>query len=272
MLMMSRLLLMLTRLRVTVGYSAALIAVATTLVVLGPRARHIVVVHMSTNLHNLVRGHFGTLLGSALVTENGPMYVWLPGLVCLLAVAELLWRSGRLALTFALGHVGATLIVAAGLAAAIRFGWTPMSVAWNTDVGISYGAVAVLGALTAAIPARWRPAWVGWWLAVGAVVVAANHDFTDIGHVVGLTLGMLVSTRFRTEARWTPARCALLAIGASFGYLVLVNSGLPVILAPLIGLAGAVTGHWATVAWRSRSRCTAGEVQATTMAGWLISR
>ena len=60
------------------------------------------------------------------------------------ALAELFWRSGRLILAFGLGHVGATLIVAVGLAAAIRFGWLPISVAHASDVGMSYGAVAVL--------------------------------------------------------------------------------------------------------------------------------
>ncbi|MBV8928192.1 MAG: hypothetical protein JO152_03595 [Mycobacteriaceae bacterium] len=249
--MMARLLFTLTRLRVTIGYTSVLLAVAATLLVLGPRAHDIVVSHMSTNLHNLLHGHFGTLLGSALVTENGPIYVWLPGLACLLALAELFWRSGRLVFTFAIGHVGATLIVAVGLIAAIRFGWTPVSVARATDVGISYGAVAVLGALTAAVPLRRRSAWIGWWLAVGLAVVAFDRDFTDLGHVVALTLGMLVSLRFSSVERWTPARCVLLGVGASFGYLMLVNTGLPVIVAPLFGVTGAVAGHWAA-RWRSR--------------------
>ena len=150
-----------------------------TLLVLGPRVRDLVIRHVSTNLHNLGHGHLGTLIGSAFVTENGPIWVWLPGLVCLLALAELLWRSGRVLITFVLGHVGATLIVAAGLATAINVGWLPLSVARATDVGISYGAVAVLGALSAAIPSRWRPAWIGWWLSVGLLVVCAGVDFTD---------------------------------------------------------------------------------------------
>jgi hypothetical protein len=250
MVMLLRMLSVLTRVRVTVGYAVALIAVATTLLILGPRVQDIVVGRLSTNLHNLTHWHIGTLLGSAFVTAGGPMYVWLPGLVCLLALAELLWHSGWLVLTFALGHIGSTLIVAAGLAGAIWLGWLPLSVARASDVGISYGAVAVLGALTAAIPGRWRPAWIGWWLAIGLLVVVAGHDFTDVGHIVALVLGMLVSTRFRGPARWTPLRCVLMVIGVSFGYLVLVNSGLPVVIAPAVGLAGAFTGHWVTTCWR----------------------
>jgi hypothetical protein len=251
MVMLLRMLSSLTMVRVTVGYAATLIAVATTLVVLGPRAQNTVVSYMSTNLHNLVRGHVGTLLGSAFVTENGPIYVWLPGLVCLLALAELLWHGRRLVLTLSLGHIGASLIVAAGLAAAIRFGWTSISVARATDVGISYGAVAVLGALTAAIPARWAPAWVGWWLAVGIVGVSCGGGFTSVGHIVALCLGLLLSVRFRSEVGWTPVRGVLLVIGVSFGYLVLVN-GLPVVTAPLAGLAAGFAAYAAAALWRGR--------------------
>ena len=109
-------------------------------------------------------------------------------------------------MAFGLEHVGTTLVVAVGLAAAIRFGWLPLSVAHASDVGISYGAVAVLGALTSAIPPRWRPRWVGWWLAVGLLAVIVGGDFTNVGHLVALIIGMSLSARFHAVARWTPAR------------------------------------------------------------------
>ncbi len=126
--------------------------------------------------------------------------MWLPGLMCLLALAELLWRSGRLVVAFAVGHIGATLLVAVGLTAAVELGWLSADVTRATDVGMSYGASAVLGSLSAAIPRRWRPAWTGWWLAVAVAVVAVGRDFTDAGHAVALVLGMLASTRFGRAA------------------------------------------------------------------------
>jgi hypothetical protein len=251
--MVSRIFSRLIPVRVTVGYAVLLVLVATTLLVLGPRVQNLVVSHMSTNLHNLARGHLGTLLGSAFVAASGPIYIWLPGLVCLLALAELFWRSGRMILAFALGHIGATLIVAVGMAAAIQFGWLPISVARASDVGMSYGAVAVLGALTAAIPSRWRPAWIGGWLATALVVVAVSaQDFTDAGHGVALVLGMLLSTRFRAAARWTPVRLVLLGVGGAFGYLVLVNTELSLLTAPVAGLAGVAIAQWVTRRWRTR--------------------
>jgi hypothetical protein len=252
--MLTRTLSTLLRLRVTVTYAATLVAVATALLVLGPRVQDHVISHMSTNLHNLGNGRLGTLIGSAFVANDGPIWVWLPGLVALLALAELLWRSGRVLVTITLGHVGATLIIAAGLATAIKIGWLPISLARSSDVGISYGAVAVLGALTAAIPLRWRPAWVGWWLPVGLLVVCTNSDFTDAGHVVALLLGMLVSIRFGTVARWTRSHVALLTVGVSFGYLVLVHSGPAVIAAPVVGVAGALAAHWLAGRFKARRR------------------
>jgi hypothetical protein len=249
--MLSRVLSGLSLVRVTVGYAATLMVVATTLLILGPRVEDAVVSHMSTNVHNLARGHFATLVGSVFVTSSGFIYVWLPGLICLLALAELFWRSRRLILAFGLGHVGATLIVAAGLAAAIRFGWLPISVAHASDVGISYGAVAVLGALTMVIPPRWRPGWIGWWLGVALLAFFAGDDFTNAGHLVALMIGMSLSVRFRVVARWTPLRCVLLAIGAAFGYLMLANE-LPVVIAPIAGMLGAITAHGAAHYWLSR--------------------
>lgn len=229
----------LARIRVTVAYAAILTCVTTALVAAGPLTRNRIIGHASTNLHNLSHGHLGTLFVSAFVIDAGPIYVWLPGLVCLLAVAELVWRSCRLLVAFAVGHIGATLLVAVGLTAAVELGWMSTDVTRATDVGMSYGASAVLGALTAAVPRRWRPAWTGWWVAVAGVVVAMSGDFTDVGHVTALILGMLVATRFGDPARWTAPRLVLLGVGAAFGYLMLTNGGLTLAVATGVGLAGA---------------------------------
>ena len=55
--------------------------------------------------------------------------------MCLLALGELIWRGRGLSITFAVGHIGATLIVAVGLVAAVETGWLPFSVARASDVG-----------------------------------------------------------------------------------------------------------------------------------------
>lgn len=230
------------RLRVTVAYAIVVTCVTMTLLALGPEAQERAISRASTNLHNLSRGHVGTLLGSAFVVDAGPIYEWLPGLICVLALAELLWGSWRLIVAFAVGHVGATLLVAVGLAAAVEWNWLDAgSVTRATDVGMSYGAAGVLGALTAAVPRRWRPTWIGWWLGVGVATVAVGRDFTDVGHVVALGLGMFVATLFHRHVRWTPVRFVMLGVAASFGYLVLASTD--ILVATAASLAGAVVAE-----------------------------
>ena len=243
--MLSAVLTRVGRLRVTLIYAAALAAVALALVDLGPRIQEKVIRHASTNLHNLGQGRIGTLIGSAFVNEAGPIYIWLPGLVALLALGELVWESRRLVVAFVVGHIGATLIVAAGLAAAIAAGLLSRSVADAADVGMSYGAVAVLGTFTAAIPKPWRAAWRGWWLTVAvAAAVISRGEFTEIGHTVALVLGMVVGSRFsRREGwsvDWTWTRGALLVVGAGFGYLMIAYSDLSMYRVATLGAVGAL--------------------------------
>src|SRR5262249_28010318 len=161
-------------------------------------------------------GHMGTLVGSAFVSDGGNVFMWLPGLVCLLALGELIWRSKGLVVAFTVGHIGATLIVAVGLATALEAGWLPMTLAHASDVGISYGAVCVLGALTASIPSRWRSVWAGWWLGL-ALAAAWGADFTAFGHILALLLGIRLSLQLPSAPHWTPIRAMLLAVGTVFG-------------------------------------------------------
>lgn len=219
--MLAAVLTRLGRVRVTLIYATALAAVALTMSHLRPQTQHQIIAQVSTNLHNLTEGRFGTLIGSAFVNEAGPIYLWLPGLVALLALGELLWQGRRMVLAFAVGHIGATLVVAAGIAAAVAAGRVPASIADAADVGMSYGAVAVLGSVTAAIPTRWRAAWTGGWLAVvfGAVAIGGG-DFTAVGHAVALVLGMAAGSRFDPPQQWTLPRYGLLAVAAAFCLLL----------------------------------------------------
>ena len=231
-------------LRVTTAYAVALVTVSVTLTALGPHARDVVVSRMSTNLHNLARGRLSTLVGSAFVEDGGEVYAWLPGLVCLLALGELIWRSRGLLIAFTVGHIGATLLVAVGLVAAVEAGWLPISVAHASDVGVSYGAVCVLGALTASIPSRWRPIWIGWWFGITvAAAMAADFDFTAVGHVLALLLGIGLSFRLPSMARWTPIHVVLLVGGTAFGYFAVSGSS---VVATVGGLAGPLLAFLAS--------------------------
>jgi rhomboid family protein len=225
--------------RITASYAVVLVAVSLTLTALGPHAREVAVSRMSTNLHNLAHGRLTTLIGSAFVDDGGDICFCLPGLVCLLALGELIWRGKGLVIAFAVGHIGATLIVAAGLVVALRAGWLPFSIARASDVGVSYGAVCVLGALTASIPSRWRPAWVGWWLGI-ALMAASGAEFTAVGHVLALLLGIGLSYRLPSTAGWTPVRVALLIGGAAFAYFMVSGSSMVTTVGGLAGMLVAL--------------------------------
>ncbi|WP_374021547.1 rhomboid-like protein [Mycobacterium sp. HNNTM2301] len=233
----------LARVQFTVGYVAALLGVSGAILALGPHAHDVLVERASTNLHNLAHGHIGTLLGSALVVDAGPLYFWLPFLTCLLALGELHLRTIRLVVAFLIGHIGATLLVAAALAAAVEFEWMPVSITRASDVGMSYGALAVLGAMTAVIPQRWRPAWVGWWVSAGIASAIIGGDFTDAGHTVAVVLGVLVSARFRQPIHWTPVRILMLAASSGFGFLLLAHHWGTMAGAPVFGILGALAAH-----------------------------
>ncbi|OSC41313.1 rhomboid-like protein [Mycobacterium decipiens] len=240
----------LARVRFTVGYLAALASVSTTILMLGPQVHARVIRHASTNLHNLAHGHLGTLWNSAFVIDEGPLYFWLPCLACLLVLAELQLRSLRLTVAFVVGHIGATLLVAAVLAGAVEVGLLPLSISRASDVGMSYGALAVLGALTAAIPGRWRPAWIGWWLALGAATAAIGGGFTDAGHAVALLLGMLVTARFARPTRWTLVRYALLLVASGFCFALLAHTGWTLVSGVAFGVLGALAAT-GLKRWRS---------------------
>jgi hypothetical protein len=240
--MISAVLSRLARVRITLAYAATLFGVTTVLLAMGPAVQDEAIRYASTNLHNLGHGRLWTLVASAFVIDAGPMTVWLPGVVCVLGLAEWLWRSRRLVIAFVVGHLGATVLVAAGLAWAVRAGWAPMSVRWASDVGMSYGVLGALGALTAAIPVRYRPVWLGWWLFSAVAMLAVGRTFTDVGHVTALVLGMAVSIWFGRPARWRPLSVAVLVVAAAFGYLILAEPGVSAVISTTAGVVGAGLG------------------------------
>ena len=186
-----------------------------------------------------------------------------------------------------MGHIGATLLVAVGLTAAVELGWLSTDVTRATDVGMSYGASAVLGALTAAIPRRWRPAWTGWWVAVAVAVVAVGqglHRCRSRGGAGARHAGRRPGSASR--AQWTPLRCLLLVVASAFGYLMLANNSLTMIVATGLGVVGAVLAE-AVVGRRTARRQASRPVDTESstrasrdaalirrspmIAGWLIS-
>jgi membrane associated rhomboid family serine protease len=175
----------------TVGY---LLALATTTLVLSlssDRTSDRILLDLSTNLHQLERDPVRVLLGSAFWAGSWvDLAVWAAILIGVAAPVErrLGWR--RTIAVFAAGHIGATLLVAAGIWIGVHVDVIDPAVERARDVGASYGLLAVCGVATYLLAPRWR---VPYAAALGAYVVAAasySHTFTDFGHLSAVAIGL----------------------------------------------------------------------------------
>ena len=153
-------------------------------------AGHRLILSQSTNLHNMRREPVQVLVASAFWTEGGFPWVIIVGFLTLMAFAERWLGTVRWILVFAVGHVGATLIVVTGISYAVHRHLIPVKVVLATDVGSSYGFSAVLAALAfhlrGAARIVWMLALVGWY----GLGVWRGRTFTDYGHLTAVLLGL----------------------------------------------------------------------------------
>ncbi|WP_269854253.1 rhomboid-like protein [Streptomyces sp. RPT161] len=142
----------------------------------------------STNVDNLRAGRWHTLVTSAFLTEQTPGPAFAALLVGALGRAETAWGARRTAGVFALGHIGASLLVYGGLRSV---GASPRT-AGAVDVGPSYGLGAVVARHAASIrrPAL-RAAAVTGLLALGVrPLLRRAPGFVDVGHLAALVIGL----------------------------------------------------------------------------------
>ncbi|WP_405166969.1 hypothetical protein OG203_18795 [Nocardia sp. NBC_01499] len=217
------------RVPATVGYLVVLVAVTSVFSALSDSAQSKVVLHASTNLHNLLQGRVVTLLSSALVIGDvGTAWLIMPLLASLLALAELRFGALHMVRVFLAGHIGATLLVAAGLWVAVEFDWLPASVRWSEDVGVSYGAMALIGALVFVVPGRLRIAWAVGWFAAAIGGVLLGQSFTNVGHLVAFCIGSavgygMIRTKVPVTRQFTRVERALLATSAILAAAILLG-------------------------------------------------
>jgi hypothetical protein len=179
--------------RATQTYLCILAATSLVLVTSSTRVQDAVLRSASTNLSQLGRNPVAVLVSSACWLQPDGIR----GKVVLVAFAVLVmvpleaWLgTGRWLVAFAVGHVGATLVTAAGLSLAVRWGYAPRSIAHTIDVGYSYGALCLAGLLVHRLPRRTR-------LSAAAVLVlwsmASIHGeggYTAWGHLSAILIGL----------------------------------------------------------------------------------
>lgn len=93
-------------------------------------------------------------------------------------------------LTFAAGHIGASLIIAGGIDWALQRDLLPVKLADTVDVGPSYGLWAVAALFTYCFSQWWqRLCWATAIAALLTVTAWQRQTFTDYGHLTAMLIG-----------------------------------------------------------------------------------
>lgn len=155
----------------------------------------------STSLRELTTSPVTVLIRSALYVSPLELIVWWVLFTVVVARLEHRFGSARIMAGFAIGHVGASLLVALLTWGAISTGQAGESAAHGIDVGASYGFAALAAMFTYLGTRRRRFIWA----ALVVLVVAANlawfFDGTALGHAIGALLGFACYPLVRPAAR-----------------------------------------------------------------------
>ena len=153
-----------------------------------------VLLEQSTNIHELTHQPVRVVVASAFfVPDIWEFFSWLILFVAFVAPLEHRIGSARTAGIFAFGHVGSTLLTAAGLWFAIKADLIEKSVVNARDVGASYGFVALGVVVAYGLPGRMRV--LGFTALVGGIGadLALTKGYTALGHVVAFALGLAIA-------------------------------------------------------------------------------
>jgi rhomboid family protein len=199
------------------AYAAVVVVVAVIVRVLPGTRTQDVVLDSSTNLVNLRDNPLLVLGASAFVVAPlWELWILVPLLVAFGAAQRWLGRTATV-IVAALGHVGATLVVAVLLAAGIQDGRLSPAVARAPDVGVSYGLATIAGLLVVRVPPRLRRRYVLGLLAVVVGPLLVRPGFTYLGHLIALLLGFALAVLVSRAADREPPAPGPGAAGAGRG-------------------------------------------------------
>jgi hypothetical protein len=169
--------------------------------------RHALLTSHSTNLDHLRHDPITVLVTSAFWLTLPELWLWAVLFPLVLAPTERWLGTLRTIVAFFIGHIGATLITAAGLAFLIHHHDVPQSLRNVVDVGSSYGFWCVAALFTYRLPMRWRVPWAALLVVGSLTLVAVDQAFSDWGHfsaiVIGFCLyGLTLAPAVRHRDHW----------------------------------------------------------------------
>jgi hypothetical protein len=158
---------------------------------LGHRELHDVLIHRSTNLHELATDPLKVLSESLLWIDGR---YWTPYLVLFtlfLAPAER-WLGEIRWLTVGLtAHIGATYFSDGLLYLEIQHHLAPERLVHARDIGVSYFLVGVIAVLAYHIATPWRRGYLAVLIIAFAVPLIIDPNLTAIGHFSSIFIGLL---------------------------------------------------------------------------------
>lgn len=200
--------------RAPLTYSWLLVLLITTIVQneLPGREVHHVLLHRSTNIHELGTDPLGVLFSSLLWIDGKNLEPYLLLFTLFLAPAEH-WLGQLRWLTVGLScHILATYVSEGILYYAIQEHEASERLVHARDIGVSYFLVGVMAVLTYHIARPWRWGYLGVLFVIfGFPLLTMNHhelNFTAIGHFASILIGLCFypMARERRRPQLNPAK------------------------------------------------------------------
>jgi hypothetical protein len=169
------------------------IAITSVIVVIAPEpVEHVLLHRNSSNIHELVKHPIRALISSAFWIANPASLVMYAVLFEVFHAPVERWLGTlRWVVIVATAHVVATLVSQRVLFTAIQDHRAPSSMTHVVDIGVSYGLAASIGVLTYRLPGPLKWIYLACTVAFFGLPLATGGTFTDLGHAIAVTVGLL---------------------------------------------------------------------------------
>jgi hypothetical protein len=171
---------------------------------MSPEFAHRVLEKRSTNIHYLQTSPIRVLISSALWIWGSGWFFYAVLYTVFHANAERWLGTWRWLSIAVIAHVGATYASEGVLLWAINHGDADESARYTLDYGVSYALAGVIAVLAYRMTKPWSRLW-----AIGVVLfyaygVVKARDFTSIGHMAAVLIGLACYPIVAGRPKWDP--------------------------------------------------------------------